>query len=80
MRTQAVPCAQARYTKVTCAQACSYPLIHPFPQRNAVRRSDLLCQKCVEVRQIRGRPRLRTSDEPSVRIGLRSDLGAGELE
>ena len=35
---------------------------------------------CGKSGQIRGTPRLRTSDEPSVRIGLHRDLGAGELE
>ena len=35
---------------------------------------------CAKSGQIRGTPRLRTSDESSVRIGLRRDLGAGELQ
>ena len=35
---------------------------------------------CGKSGQIRGTPRLRTSDEPSVRIGLHRDLGAGELQ
>ena len=35
---------------------------------------------CPKIGQIRGMLRLRTSDEPSVQIGLRRDLGAGKAQ
>eukprot|EP00966_Prymnesium_polylepis_P165713 3830488-Prymnesium_polylepis.1 len=43
-------------------------------------RSETLHLSCAKSGQTRGTPRLRTSDESPVRIGLRRDLGAGELQ